>query len=434
MAAPAQSAPRERHERKGWTRVRATASKRHAFAGRSAQQPPAIVLSLFDTGLGAVRSLGRAGIPVLGLDCNRVNAGFASRYCTARHCPHPVHQPEQLLRSLLDLGRALPLPGIVFPASDAFTLFLSHHREPLGRYFRFNLPAAAILEATINKREQYQLAAHAGTPIATTYYPETPADVERIKDQIAYPAFIKPHYGHLWREQFPGRQSKGIEVRDAAALVDAYRTIFRTGLQALVQSIIIGPNTNHYKVCAYVSQTGDLLALFTLRKIRQYPTDFGVGTLVESVRAPQVAELGWRFLRAIDYRGIGSLEFKRDDRDGALKLIELNPRLWQQNALATASGINFPLLQYRDLTGESPSPQVTFRTGVRWLDLSSDFQAFWSYRQAGTLSTRDWLASLGGVRSFATFALDDPAPFLKANQWGLKYLRAPLYALRHRAR
>lgn len=136
------------------------------------------------------------------------------------------------------------------------------------------------------------------------------------------------------------------------------------------------------------------------------------------MRSPQVVELGWQFLRAIDFRGIGSLEFKRDDRDGALKLIELNPRLWQQNALATVSGINFPLLQYRDLTGEAPSPQVAFRVGVRWLDASSDFRSCWSYRQAGILSMRDWLASWRGVRSFATFALDDPAPFLKANQWG----------------
>ena len=258
-------------------------------------QPLAIVLSLFDTGLGAVRSLGRAGVPVLGLDYNRANAGFASRYCTARHCPHPGHQPEQLLRFLLDLGRDLPQPGIIFTASDAFTLFLSRHRDPLGRYFRFNLPAPTILEATVNKREQYQLAARVGTPTATTYYPETPADVDRLKGELAYPAFIKPYYGHLWRERFPGEQSKGIKVRDAAGLVAAYRTIFDAGLQALVQSIIIGPNTNHYKVCAYVGQTGDLLALFTLRKIRQYPTDFGVGTLVESVRCPEVAELGWRF-------------------------------------------------------------------------------------------------------------------------------------------
>jgi predicted ATP-grasp superfamily ATP-dependent carboligase len=113
-------------------------------------------------------------------------------------------------------------------------------------------------------------------------------------------------------------------------------------------------------------------------------------------------------------------------------LIELNPRLWQQNAHATASGINFPLIQYRDLTGPPPAPRVAFKSGVRWLDAVADFQAFWAYRQAGELSAREWLASLRGTRSFATFAFDDPGPYLKANRWGLKYLRAPVYALRQR--
>jgi len=147
---------------------------------------------------------------------------------------------------------------------------------------------------------------------------------------------------------------------------------------------------------------------------------------------PELAELGWRFLKGIDYRGITSIEFKRDDRDGRLKLIELNPRLWQQNAQATACGVNFPLIQFRDLTGSAPSPQLRFKEGVRWLDLQADFQAFWAYRRAGELSTLAWLRSIAGARSFATFALDDPGPFLKAHEYGRKYLRAPLYALRHR--
>lgn len=42
----------------------------------------AFVLSLFDTGLAAVQSLGRVGIPVIGLDSNPRMPGFKSRYCT----------------------------------------------------------------------------------------------------------------------------------------------------------------------------------------------------------------------------------------------------------------------------------------------------------------------------------------------------------------
>jgi predicted ATP-grasp superfamily ATP-dependent carboligase len=205
-----------------------------------------------------------------------------------------------------------------------------------------------------------------------------------------------------------------------------------SGQPVLVQSIILGPNTNHYKVCAYLDQSGEPLAVFTLRKIRQYPIEFGVGTLVESVWDEELLHLGLHFMQAIGYRGVGSVEFKRDDRDGKLKLIELNPRLWQQNSQAEASGVDFPLIAYRDMIGERPTPVTTFRRGVKWLDVGADAQAAWDYFRRGELSPRAWLSSFRGVRSFATFALDDPIPFFSNYEYGLKAVRLPLYLLGRR--
>ena len=94
----------------------------------------AFVLSLFDTGLGAVRSLGRAGIPVIGLDADTNMPGFKSRYCTAKVCPDPVHDPEKLVQFMLDEGKRLDQPGVLFPASDAFVLFLSRYRDDLSQF------------------------------------------------------------------------------------------------------------------------------------------------------------------------------------------------------------------------------------------------------------------------------------------------------------
>lgn len=116
------------------------------------------VLSLFDTGLGAIRSLGRLGIPVIGLDSDSNAPGFKSKFCIAKLCPDPVHQPDELIRFLLNEGRRLEQPGILFPATDAFALFLSRYRDDLSKYFRFALPSANVLEAIVNKRLQYELA------------------------------------------------------------------------------------------------------------------------------------------------------------------------------------------------------------------------------------------------------------------------------------
>src|SRR5262249_26318871 len=65
------------------------------------------------------------------------------------------------------------------------------------------------------------------------------------------------------------------------------------------------------------------------------------GTVTESVDHPELAALGLRFFRRMACRGPGSVEFKRDECDGAWKPVELNPPLWQQHGFAAACGENF---------------------------------------------------------------------------------------------
>jgi predicted ATP-grasp superfamily ATP-dependent carboligase len=393
-------------------------------------RPRAIVGSLFDTGLAALRSLARAGVPVVGLDCEAGQPGFKSRFGTHLLCPDPVHEPELLVEYLLELAANEPFPPVLLPASDAWTLFISRNRDQLCTHFRFALPSAQVMEAVVNKRQQYELAGQVGTPLPKTFFPTTLADAEEAAGTIDYPAFLKPYYGHLWRETFGGSH-KGFKVHTPAELVERFAEALTNNQPVLIQSIIQGPNTNHFKVCAYLNAAGEPLALFTLRKIRQYPTEFGVGTLVESMEDPTLARLGLDFLQGIGYRGIGSIEFKRDTRDGQLKLIELNPRLWQQNGHATACGINFPLVAYRDLIGDPPAPQLCFSLGTKWLDAMPDLQASWEYFRDGQLTPVAWLRSFWGVKSFATFAFDDPLPFLHNYEYGAKALRMPRYLLKH---
>ncbi len=106
---------------------------------------------------------------------------------------------------------------------------------------------------------------------------------------------------------------------------------------------------------------GRPLALLTVRKIRQYPIDFGNATLLESVRGENVERLAMQFFQGLAYRRIGTIEFKRDACDGQLRLIELNTRLPQNRIHCTRCGVNLPLLAYLDLTGQRP--HLSWSTG-----------------------------------------------------------------------
>jgi predicted ATP-grasp superfamily ATP-dependent carboligase len=192
-----------------------------------------------------------------------------------------------------------------------------------------------------------------------------------------------------------------------------YAAAIQAGQESVIQSIILGPTSNQAKVCAYIAGDNEPAAVICLRKIRQWPVDFGVGTLMESIRDPELEGLGLRFFRGLPWRGTGSVEFKRDERDGGWKMIEMNPRLWQQTALADACGLNFPWIQYQVLRGQPPVLGA-YRTGVRWLDEFRDPRSAWEHHRRGQLGLWQYLRSFRGVRILALFALDDPRPFLRA--------------------
>jgi predicted ATP-grasp superfamily ATP-dependent carboligase len=371
----------------------------------------AVVLGMFETGLAVGRSLGRAGIKVIGLDVVR-KVGFHSRYIDASVCPHPFEREEDFIAFLLQLGARETIRPILFVTSDEFLLPVSRNREHLEKYFLMNLPDPQIIECITDKFKQYKLALDAGVPVPQTFIAGDMEELLKIMDCIPFPAFVKGNEVTSWRRKM-GDIFKGYVVSTKEDLLNTFRLIFDRGEDGLVQEIIPGPDTNHFKVSCYVSRNGEVLLAFGLQKIRQQPMGFGFGCLVQSVEYPQLLTLGKEFFLKIGYRGVGSAEFKLDGRDGTLKLIELNPRYWQQNSLAEKCGMNFPLIDYLETTGKEPKAVHEYRHGVKWVNIYSDLESFREYRQKGPFPVREWLNSLRGEKIYSDLARDDILPGLR---------------------
>lgn len=370
----------------------------------------AYVLGMDSNGLGIVRSLGREGIPVVAVDFRPSAPGLKSRYCRPLLTPNPAAEPEGVLKVLTEQSKTHREKALLYPTSDAYVLVVSRFRHALSRNFLFAMPSESLLESIVNKCKLYELAEQIGIPYPTTRYPESIGDVERVKDEIEYPALIKPYYSHVWQETY---RNKAFRVEKPAELVHRYKQVFDAKLQAMTQSLIPGPITNHIEVCAYLSEKHEPLAAFVKKKIRQYPTDFGVGVYMESIHDKTPLEIAVKFLREIRYRGAGEIEFKKDERDGEYKMIELNARYWLQNIQATCAGINFPLIQYLDLTGQQLNSPRDYTDGISWIDAVQDFGAFYELNRQGKLSITSWLKSISTADCHAFFERDDLVPFIQ---------------------
>jgi predicted ATP-grasp superfamily ATP-dependent carboligase len=361
------------------------------------------------TGLGIVRSLGRRGVACVGVGI-RGELGLGSRYCKPVFSFDPVERARDALEVLLDEGKKYPEKGILYQTTDEHVLFISRFRKELSASFLFAIPSEDVVESMLNKRRLYEVAEKVGISYPKTYYAENIDEVMEISNEVEFPAFIKPCWSHLWRRSFRG---KGFKVNRPDELVEKYKQIFKAKQEALVQSIVTGPDSNITEVHAYLSAKCDPQATFVSRKLRQHPNNFGIGTCHESIHDQEALEIALKFYRNIRYRGLGHLELKRDDRDGKYKLLELNLRLGTHSILPTCAGVNFPLIQYLDLSGRSIG-SIDYKDSVMWLDASMDFlsaRELWKVYRTFSLSA--WFHSIRNVDCHAYFAADDLKPFFR---------------------
>ena len=283
--------------------------------------------------------------------------------------------------------------AVLLPTSDVHTEFIHYNRDELSGVFKFVMPPRYIMEQLINKKGQYDLAKKFHVPVPETYFPRTEQELSDLAGRISYPVILKGLKTTLWRNQF-GNQ-KVVHAGHKEELERAFREICKSGsLEPVIQEVIPGDDSKHFKICSYLNCKQEVMLAFTLQKIRQYPCDFGIGSAVVSRWDSQVAKLGLDFLRRIGYCGVGSIEFKMDWRDGQLKMIEINPRLWAQNGLADACGQNFPLIAYLDAIGGKVNPKRYFAEDVKWIAFHEDRASYLGYRRQGRMKTQDWLKSI----------------------------------------
>jgi predicted ATP-grasp superfamily ATP-dependent carboligase len=60
---------------------------------------------------------------------------------------------------------------------------------------------------------------------------------------------------------------------------------------------------------------------------------------------------------------VAQVEFLEDERDGRLKLMEVNPRFWDSLQMAIQAGVDFPRLLYEVATRGDVPPRLEYRAG-----------------------------------------------------------------------
>ena len=375
-----------------------------------AATPPAVVLPVSGgTGLGILRNLGRLGIPMIALDSDPSAMGLASRYAIPLLCHDPRRAGEEaLIQDLERLGAVLPQRAVLFPAFDDHVWAFSRHAERLRRYYHPPQAGWDIMGRVADKERQLQAAAQAGIDLPLTVYVHCPEDLEKASG-MRYPALFKPITPQEMRRRFG---YKVIPVPTAADLVSAYERARVCG-PLILQEIVPGGDDAFYTCGMYLDASSLPLGVFVSRKVRQHPRGFGEARIAESHWVDEVADVTLRLLSELSFHGVSGTEYKRDPRDGRLKLMEVNARHWLHHPLATAAGVNLSFIAYSDALGR-PVAGGRQEEGVRWADMTHEVRDSLREIASGEMSLGTCLAGLRNVRIDAIYSLADPVPALRA--------------------
>ncbi|HZQ26768.1 MAG TPA: polysaccharide deacetylase family protein [Acidimicrobiales bacterium] len=384
---------------------------------------PVVVLNLTDHGsLAIARSLGRWGVPVYGVHNRRTPAARSRYFREVRQVEGSLDQPG-ILPDLLALARELEARPLLIATGDASALLVEDHAAELREAFVLPDQPAGLARRLSDKWGMYELCLAHGVPTPHTARADRAEDVDAMVARVGLPVVFKAIDGAV-------ADAAGMERTVISRTLDDARRDFAylVGAESggpsnyLLQEYIPGDALSVWMLDGYFDAQSRPVLSITGQKIHQCPPGTGPTSLGLCVPNDDVARNTHAFMGAIGYRGILDCGWRYDERDGAYKLLDVNPRVGATFRLFTdTSGMDVVRAAYLDLTGQ-PVEAVEPATGRRWVAEPNDLTSFLLSRQNGQSNGAGpdsrglvgWIRDYRGVTEAAWWAADDVAPFAAA--------------------
>ncbi|MFH8767753.1 ATP-grasp domain-containing protein [Streptomyces sp. NPDC017958] len=360
-------------------------------------------------GVGAIRSLGRLGVPMYAITEDAYTPAAASRYLE-RAFVWPTtgaEDPGRLVEGLLRIGRRIARPTVLVPTDEEAAVLIAEHQDDLAGPFLFPRVDPALPRRLASKQGLHELCVEHGIASPSAAFPESYDEIVAFADTARFPVVAKN------REAFVRRSHPAVNGTTRIATREGLLALARDwGEQpgVILQEYLPREEAEDWIVHACFDADSNPLALFTGVKVRSWPPHAGMTANAYVVDNPELADLAARFVKQIGFTGIIDLDLRFDRRDGQYKLLDFNPRMGAQFRLfENESGVDVVRAMHLNLTGRAV-PEGEQRAGHRLVVENIDLPALLAYRRSG-YTTPHAPAKASGTE-LAWLAGDDPMPFL----------------------
>ncbi len=251
--------------------------------------------------------------------------------------------------------------------TEIFTI-ARHAQELEAMGVHLLIPDKDILVTAANKGTATEIALRNGIPCPASRVIPVGTTSQKKKalstflKECPFPWILKPTISYGMRD-----------VSRVSSIDEALQMLLNQKEEFIVQEFIPSPVGNMYIVGLLCNRAGQVMRKFSSRSIRTLFRDGGPATAGVSVHVPEIIDASMKLLAHIgQWRGPLMVEWLRDSRDNQFKFIEINPRIWGYNYLATGSGINFPAATVELCLDREVGPDPGFKDGVTMLRVTQD--------------------------------------------------------------
>lgn len=366
--------------------------------------------------VAVLRSLGGDGVHTIAVSERETPAAFWSRYCDERLAvPDPAVDLTGYRDALLTLARRDDVHAIA-PVREADVYVLARHREAFAEHLEPLWPSFEQLEMVHDRELLLEAAGRADVPVPAT------APLDEVDDWDAR-RIVKARYAIVTPEY--------VGSAPANRCVHPPKTMYlEPGVEPDVQGIV--DEMGHVPVAqAYLDGTefclralcrdGEPVVTSQKRLVRGYKYPRGPSICHEAVDIPRLEELGLALLEELEWDGVASVGFIRDDA-GTFRLLEINPRFWSNLSMDVHAGVDYPTYYWRLARGEAVDAPSAYRPGVATHLLRGELAHLHSVlfedypfveRPSAAGTAGDILISLYEHPTFDLFSADDPGPFAR---------------------
>lgn len=384
--------------------------------------PPAVIVGMEANGLGVVRALAMYQIPCIG-----VAGPIWNPYCQTRMCRvirTRSWNETEVISELKAIAKTLTRKAPLIITKDEPVLWISECRDELSDAYEICLPAKHTVDLLMSKTGFLGLAAREKWPVPRFWEINNRESLITYLRDVTYPCILKPRMKTTSFRTYSPR--KAFKINSQSELLSVYDMVAKWEKEVVVQEWIDGGDDRIVFCLTYYDRNGCPRVLFPGRKLLQWPIQCGNTAISEP--APKrwenaINELTKRIWESIEFKGIGSIEFKiRQDSNDLLIIEPTVGRTNYQNELAVINGQNIPAIAYCDLTGRDFKPLPRESTRTKLIDGRGEIKASFEMVRCREFSIRRWLRNRKGKKKYMILRMNDIGPFVMALYVGVRKL------------